>query len=216
MIATITHELKNPLTAIRGYAEMLSAQGLGGRAVEAIERNVVRLVTLADDLLLLAKVSDPHRELVPAPVPLAPLVAEVCEAIGVQAQLAQVRLDCDEVPQDATAVGERDELLRMLVNIVGNAVKYTPAGGRVLLSVTGDQDMVAVRCADTGLGIRPEDLERLFDEFDRSSNPLAQARPGSGLGLAIVKRIVDRHGGQLHVESELQVGSTFTVHLPRA
>jgi signal transduction histidine kinase len=215
MIATITHELKNPLTAIRGYAEMLSAQGLGGRAVEAIERNVARLVTLADDLLLLAKVSDPHRGLVTAPVPLAPLVAEVCEAVGVQAQLAEVHLDCHEVPVDAVATGERDELLRMLVNIVGNAVKYTPVGGRVVLSVSSEADRVVLRCADTGLGIGAEDLGRLFDEFDRSSNPAAQARPGSGLGLAIVKRIVDRHGGELDVESELQVGSTFTVRLPR-
>jgi signal transduction histidine kinase len=216
MIATITHELKNPLTAIRGYAEMLSEQGVGGRAVEAIERNVMRLVTLADDLLLLAKVSDPHRALMPSPVPMLPLLDEVCEAVGVQAQLAEISLRCAEVPADAVAVGERDELVRMLVNVVGNAVKYTPAGGQVTLAVTREGARVVFRCTDTGLGIGAEDLGRLFDEFDRSSNPQAQSRPGSGLGLAIVKRIVDRHGGELHVESELGVGSTFTIALPAA
>ena len=93
MIATITHELKNPLTAIRGYVELLGEQGVGGRGMEAIERNVTRLVNLTDDLLMLAKVSDPHRELVASPVPLEPLLAEVVDAVAVQAQRKGIRVE---------------------------------------------------------------------------------------------------------------------------
>ena len=112
------------------------------------------------------------------------------------------------------AIGERDELARMMVNIVGNAVKYTPEGGRVSVCLEPVGDRVAFRCTDTGLGIDADDLDRLFDEFDRSSNPTAQAQPGSGLGLAIVRRIVDRHHAELVVDSTLGAGSTFSVLLP--
>ncbi len=216
MIATITHELKNPLTAIRGYVELLSEQGVGGRGMEAIERNVTRLVNLTDDLLLLAKVSDPHRVLVSGPVPLGPLVEEVVEAVTVQAQRKDLRIDVVGPGRDLVVSGERDELTRMMVNIVGNAVKYTPEGGRVTLCLEPVDDRAAFRCSDTGLGIAADDLERLFDEFDRSSNPTAQAQPGSGLGLAIVRRIVERHRAELVVDSELGAGSTFSVLLPLA
>ena len=218
MIATITHELKNPLTAIRGHVEILGEQGVGGRGMAAIERNVTRLVNLTDDLLMLAKVSDPHRELVAAPVPLGPVLAEVVEAVAVQAQRKRIGVEV-VTPHGAgaaglVAVGERDELVRMMINIVGNAVKYTPEGGRVSICLEPVGDRVAFRCTDTGLGIDSADLARLFDEFDRSSNPTAQAQPGSGLGLAIVRRIVDRHHAELVVDSELGAGSTFSVLLP--
>ena len=216
MIATITHELKNPLTAIRGYVELLSEQGVGGRGMEAIERNVTRLVNLTDDLLLLAKVSDPHRVLVSTPVPLGPLVEEVVDAVSVQAQRKDLRFEVLGPGRDLVVSGERDELARMMVNIVGNAVKYTPEGGRVTLCLERTDERAAFRCSDTGLGISEEDLGRLFDEFDRSSNPDAQAQPGSGLGLAIVQRIVERHGAELVVDSRLGVGSTFSVLLPLA
>ena len=214
MIATITHELKNPLTTIRGHVELLSDQGIGGRGMEAIERNVTRLVDLTDDLLMLAKVSDPHRELVARPVPIGPLLVEVVEEVAVQAQRKDIGVEVSAAGPGLEVIGERDELARMMVNIVGNAVKYTPEGGRVSVCVEPEGDRVAFRCSDTGLGIDAEDLDRLFEEFDRSSNPTAQAQPGSGLGLAIVRRIVDRHHAELVVDSELGVGSTFSVLLP--
>lgn len=216
MIATLTHELKNPLTAILGYTELLAEDGGDGRIVEAIDRNVMRLVTLTDDLLLLAKVSDPRRTLTPAPVPVGPLLDEVCDAVAVQADRKEVHLVRHRGAAGAVVLGERDELVRMLVNIVGNAVKYTPSAGQVTLAARRTGDRVELRCTDTGLGIRPDDVGRVFDEFDRCSNPAALAEPGSGLGLAIVKRIADRHGAELSVESELGCGSTFSVRLPVA
>ena len=177
MIATITHELKNPLTAIRGYVELLAEQGVGGRGMEAIERNVTRLVNLTDDLLMLAKVSDPHRELVASPVPLVPLLSRGRRG-GRRAGPAQGHPGRGRHParrrrrrvrprgrrrgwpeRGLVAVGERDELARMMVNIVGNAVKYTPEGGRVSVCLEPVGDRVAFRCTDTGLGIDAEDLE---------------------------------------------------------
>jgi signal transduction histidine kinase len=110
--------------------------------------------------------------------------------------------------------GEREELSRLLTNIIGNALKYTPDGGHVSLILHDAGREAVFSCADTGMGIAAADLGTLFQEFDRSSNPAAHALPGTGLGLAIVRRIVDRHGGQIYVESELDRGSTFTVTLP--
>ena len=212
MINTITHELKNPLTSIRGYVELLAEEGPSPRAVGAIERNVQRLVTLIDDMLLLAKVSDPHREFLPAAVPMAAVVDEVCDALAGQAERKGVRIDRRQV-QPLKVWGERSELTRLVTNIVGNAVKYTPGGGCASLEVRAEGDRVVFACRDSGLGIAPDDLERLFEEFERSSNPEARAEPGSGLGLAIVRRIAERHGAEVAVDSELGRGSTFTVRL---
>jgi signal transduction histidine kinase len=180
--------------------------------VAAIERNVRRLVTLIDDLLLLAKVSDPNREFVPGRVDMSAVVDEVCDALSVQADRKGVRLVRGDVAR-LEAWGERAELTRLVVNIVSNAVKYTPTGGSATLEVRAEGDRVAFSCTDTGLGISAEDKVRLFEEFDRSSNPEAHAEPGSGLGLAIVHRIAERHGAELVVDSEVGVGSTFTVLL---
>jgi signal transduction histidine kinase len=212
MINTITHELKNPLTSIHGYVELLSEGGVAPREVAAIERNVRRLVTLIDDLLLLAKVSDPNREFVPGQVDLAAVVDEVCDALAVQADRKGVRIDRTRV-QRLQAWGERAELTRMLLNIVSNAVKYTPAGGCATLEVQAAGPRVVFSCTDTGLGISAEDRVKLFDEFERSSNPEARAEPGSGLGLTIVRRIAERHGAHLALESEVGAGSTFRVEL---
>jgi signal transduction histidine kinase len=127
--------------------------------------------------------------------------------------------------------GERDDLARLLANVVGNAVKYTPSGGRIALELTTEAPEGAggtdggpisgagachavFTCTDTGIGIAEDDLVTLFDEFDRSSNPVAHTVPGTGIGLAIVRRIVDRHSGLIGVESTPGRGSTFRVELP--
>jgi signal transduction histidine kinase len=214
MIATITHELKNPLTSIAGHVELLEDEGLAPVSVGAIIRNVARLQTLVEDMLLLTKIKDPHRPFVPVQVDLSGLVKEVCDAVGIQASRRQQRIDTSAVAAGLRVWGEPDELARALTNVLGNAIKYTPDGGDVLLSVQQEADHVVIACADTGIGIAAEDLGTLFEEFDRSSNPAAHAVPGTGLGLAIVRRIVDRHAGDISVESRLGVGSTFRMRLP--
>jgi signal transduction histidine kinase len=214
MIATITHELKNPLSSIVGHVELLQDSEASPFSVDAIARNVGRLQTLVEDMLLLTKVKDPHQPFVPALMDLSGLVLEVCEMLSIQASRRNQTIDTSAVNPGVLAWGERDEIARLLTNILGNAVKYTPDGGRVALALVDRPDGAVVSCTDTGIGIAERDLRTLFQEFDRSSNPAAHAQPGTGLGLAIVRRIVDRHGGDIFVESELGKGSTFTVTLP--
>ena len=114
------------------------------------------------------------------------------------------------------ALGEREELDKVVLNVVSNAVKYTPEGRRVRITLEAATDVVVLRVADEGLGISEADQAQLFTEFFRSNNPEAVAQPGTGLGLAIVKRIIERHRGQVEVDSTLGEGSTFTVTLPIA
>jgi signal transduction histidine kinase len=214
MIATITHELKNPLTSIGGHVELLQDDGIAPVSVGAIARNVARLQTLVEDMLLLTKIKDPHRPFVPVRVDLSGLVKEICDGVGIQASRRGQNIDTSGVAAGVRVWGEPDEIARALTNVLGNAIKYTPDDGDVVLTVQQEADRVVVSCTDTGIGIAAEDLGTLFEEFDRSSNPAAHAVPGTGLGLAIVRRIVDRHDGDISVESRLGVGSTFRISLP--
>ena len=214
MIATITHELKNPLASIAGHIELLQDSDAAPVSVDAVARGAARLQTLVEDMLLLTKIKDPHRPFVASLLDLSVLVREVCDSLAIQASRKGQALDVVRVDPGVLAWGEREELARLLSNIVGNAIKYTPDGGRVSLALHESGDSVVITCTDTGIGIAEDDLRTLFDDFDRSSNPAAHAVPGTGLGLSIVRRIVDRHGGEIFVESTLGEGSTFTVVLP--
>ena len=220
LIATVSHELKNPLTAISGYLEILASDdGLctsSRAAVQAMGRGAGRLSRVTEDLLMLSKVGDPHRGIIPADVDLTMIVDEVTDLVAVVAQQKRLVLDIDLPPEPVIAYGDASELDRLVANLVSNAVKYTPEGRRVMIRLSRDQGQVRLEVADEGLGISAADQEQLFNEFFRSSNPEAVQQPGTGLGLAIVKRIVERHEGAIKVVSELGVGSSFTVTLPAA
>ena len=218
LIATVSHELKNPLAAISGYLEMLEpAPELSARsrgAVDAMTRGTIRLGRVVDDLLLLSKVGDPSHAIIPAPVDLGPLVAEVVDLIDVQARQKGIEIATDVPGEPVVAHGDAWEIDRVVTNLLSNAVKYTGRGRPVGVRLWCDGVGVHVAVADEGLGISTADQEHLFDEFFRSTNPEAVREPGTGLGLAIVKRIVDRHGGRITLDSELGHGSVFTVSLP--
>jgi signal transduction histidine kinase len=164
----------------------------------------------------MARVSDPRVPFDPVPVDLREVVLEVDEECRRAAAANDVSATTDVVASDLTVLGRRDELHRMLANLVSNAVKYSDPGGSVTVTVAREGGEVVLRVIDEGLGISEEDQAHLFREFYRSSNPEAQNRPGTGLGLVIVERIVQRHAGAIEVESELGVGTTFTVRLPAA
>jgi signal transduction histidine kinase len=214
MIGTISHELKNPLTSIAGHVELLEDEGVAPASVGAIGRNVRRLQRLVGDLLLLNSVQDPQRPFAPSSLDLGALVEEVADLLAIQASRRGVALDTEGAGRSIEILGERDDVLRLLTNVIGNAVKYTPEGGSVRLGASVEDGRAVFTCTDTGIGIAEEDLGSLFDEFDRGSNPVAHAEPGSGLGLAIVRRIAERHGGRVDVTSTLGGGSTFRVVLP--
>ncbi len=217
LIATVAHELKNPLSAILGYAEILAAEpGLSDVArasVAAIERGGGRLARVVDDLLLLHQPID-SAGAAPEPVDLGRAVAEVVDlnrAVAAGRRLT-VRTELPGVP--VLALAEARDVDHVVANLVGNALKYTPEGGTIVVSVERVGDEAVLTCSDTGIGIAAQEQAHLFEEFLRSTDPAAIAQPGTGLGLAIVHRVVERHRGRIELESELGRGSTFRVLLP--
>ncbi len=217
LISTISHELRNPLTSIVGHVEMLQMMETpvgAERSLAAVARNTERLENLVEDLLLLSKVGDPNRPLIPAQVDLNAVVNESLDLFCLQAEHRGVTLKPTSTNAPVMTWGDPAELDRVVGNIVGNAIKYTPESGSVTVTVESTDGMVTFECSDEGMGIARADQELLFTEFYRSSNPDALALPGTGLGLTIVKRIVERHRGTIAVESELGKGSTFRVTLP--
>ena len=149
-------------------------------------------------------------------VALGPLLAEVVEDVGLSSRGDTPRVVLTAHDPELAVSGDREELCRLVGNLVGNAVKYSRPYGEVRLSLRRTGDDVVLVCADHGLGISAADQHHLFTDFFRSTNPEALARPGTGLGLSIVQRIVTRHGGRIQVASQLGEGSTFTVTLPAA
>ncbi|MCR6033246.1 hypothetical protein GGQ22_17640 [Nocardioides sp. zg-579] len=219
LIATLAHELKNPLTSIVGYLEMLEGEDVHGaveQALSAMDRGARRMVRVIDDLLLLSKVGDPGNPVIPQPVDLGAVAADVIDLTSVAAQKRSISVHVEAPAYPVLASGDPDELDRVLSNLVSNAVKYSDPGRSVALRLAQDGEEVVVECCDEGFGISAEDQEKLFTEFFRSTNPVAVAQPGTGLGLAIVARIVARHGGRIELDSELGRGSTFRVRLPAA
>lgn len=220
LIATVTHELKNPLGVITGHVELLEQlDGLPSQArtsLRALHRSSARLSDLVQDLLLLSRIGNPETPLVKAPVDLVAVMRDVAEDEALHADHRSVRLEVVDPQCPAMVDGDPEELLRVLANVVSNAVKYSRDGGTVELALHRDGDEVVFICVDDGLGISVADQGRLFEEFFRSADPEARQRPGTGLGLPIVARIVERHGGRVEVESEFGVGTTVTVRLPAA
>ena len=181
----------------------------------AVDRGAGRLVRVVEDLLLLAKVGDPHLRLLTRPVHLDEVVEDVVNVTSIADQ-RRVKVTVEGNPEDIVAVGDPAELDILVTNLVTNAMKYSPADSTVTLSLSRQGDEVCFTCSDDGIGIAPEDRAQLFREFFRSDSADVKAQGGTGLGLTIVDRIVTRHAGRIEVDSELGRGSTFRVYLPAA
>lgn len=213
LIATISHELKTPLTSIIGHAELLADVDTGAGSVEAISRNAHRLDKLIANLLRYSAVRQP-RTRVRVPVDLRDLARSSIETLAVQAALGGVELDLTTPTEAVLVSADGSELGSVVDNLVSNAVKYTPAGGSVQIVIGRESGLAVLTCIDTGLGISVADQQHLFSAFHRSSNPAALSIPGTGLGLAIARRVVQLHGGHIGVSSHLGRGSTFRLELP--
>ncbi len=221
LIATVSHELKSPLTTVTGHLEMLESDtaGVGDQArpsLAAIGRASQRMSRVIEDLLLLRKIGEAEKPVGRHEVDLVELVREAVAMTTLLAESKHLRLEVADPGRPVLTVGDPEELDMVVLNVISNAVKYTPEGRGVHITFESGVDTVALRVADEGLGISEQDQALLFTEFFRSNNPEAVAQPGTGLGLAIVKRIVERHQGAVEVESTLGGGSTFTVSLPAA
>jgi signal transduction histidine kinase len=220
LVAVVSHELRTPLTSVIGYVELLreDADELTDEHrgfIDVIERNARRLLNLVGDLLFVARVDAGGLRLHFDEVDLAAVVAECFEAQRPRAAGAGVELALAIGPVPPIA-GDRERLEQLVDNLVSNAIKFTPAGGRVDVRVTSSVSGVVIEVADTGMGIPQAERDRVFERFFRSSTAAAGAVQGTGLGLTIVKAIIDAHDGTIGFTSEEGGGTTFRIELPTA
>src|SRR6478736_484286 len=213
LIATISHELKTPLTSIIGHIELLEDLDTGIGSVEAISRNAERLNRLVQNLLNYSQIQE-QRDSVRLPVDLRKLAEQSLELMAMQAEQGSVTMTLEMPDEPIMVTADPDELGKVIDNLTSNAVKYTLPGGLVDVQVGTDGQQAYVLCSDTGLGISSADQAHLFSAFHRSSNPQALSIPGTGLGLALSRRIAQLHGGEILVASELGKGSTFRLRVP--
>jgi len=217
-VSLVSHELRTPLTSVLGYLELLQ-DGTDPLTeeqqeyVEVIERNARRQLRLVGDLLLTAQVDAGTFAIAPQPVDLADVVRSSAVAATPAAEQARVALEVSALPTPVRVDAQR--IAQAVDNLVSNALKFTPAGGRVTVECAPTADGGArVAVSDTGIGIAPDELDRLATRFFRATTATRRAIPGVGLGLAITKAVVEAHGGTLDILSVLGEGTTFTISLP--
>ena len=216
--ANVSHELRTPLTSIKGFAETLldgamREEETARRFPSIINSEADRLVKLVDDLLDLSLLESKRVTLAPKPVDVGGLVTHTVDKLRPIAAHSQLTL-VQSAPPGIVVFADADRLEQVLTNLVDNALKYTPPGGRVEVQVAAVSGEVEVVVNDTGKGIRPEDLPHVFERFYRSDRSRTRGSGGTGLGLAIAKHIVEAHGGRISVSSRPNEGTTFTVTIP--
>lgn len=224
-VANMSHELRTPLTAIVGYSSVLS-EGVFGAVNEkqrdaliSIQRSSEHLKELIDEVLNLSKIEAGKEEPEPSKVELFSLLQQIQKlmlqtAVGKGIELKPILVAEPDKLQKLWV--DPRHIRQVLLNIVSNAVKYTPAGGSVQLSATIHADMVRIAVADTGVGITPEEATRLFSRFERGDDSYSREQIGTGLGLSLTKTLIERNGGKIGVESEKGEGSTFWILVPLA
>jgi signal transduction histidine kinase len=219
-VSSVSHELRTPITSIVGYLEMLQEDLFGElnagqrRAVDRVAGNSARLLGLIDDLLTLSRVQDEKLTSADRAFDLRTVVRAGHDVVAPAWQQRELAVDLDLPAEPVPFVGDRDMVERVVVNLVGNAVKFTPDGGRLGVRLGCREGEALLEVSDSGIGIPRQEQDQLFSRFFRSSVAQKQAIPGSGLGLSIAKAVVEHHGGTIEVDSDLGAGTTFRVRLP--
>ncbi|MDO8729869.1 MAG: ATP-binding protein [Candidatus Omnitrophota bacterium] len=220
-VANVSHELKTPLTAIQGAVETLLGGALkdadrGKPFVESIAEESGRLRRLVDDLLTLAQVESKQEEIRPETIALQAFLEKEVARHQPAARSRAVSLNLEPVPPGLALPADREHLAQAVGNLLDNAIQYNRPGGRVTLKAFSDSGVCRIEVEDTGIGIPPEDLARIFERFYRVDKGRSRETGGTGLGLSIIKHIAEAHGGSVEVESRLGLGSRFTLMFPLA
>jgi heavy metal sensor kinase len=217
MSENLAHDLRSPITRIRGIAEVTLTNGKSLSEYESMAANTIeecdRLLDMINTMLMISKTESGVDKLSSEEIDLAGLVREACELFEPPAEDKGVTLSCN-LPVRSHLVGDTRMIQRMLSNLLDNAIKYTPSGGTVTVSVSEDDTQVIISVKDTGCGISPSDLPRVFERFYRSDQSRSQS--GIGLGLSLARAIARAHGGEITATSTPNQGSTFTATLPKS
>lgn len=218
-LAVVSHELRNPLSAILGWARLLRGDGLDEetrrRGVETIERNAENQAQLITDVLDFSRAAAGSLSLETTPIQLAQLVEKVVDSLSPVAEADGIELVCKTPPAERPVVCDRERMYQVLYNLVSNAIKFTPGGGRITVEFEQSPRMAMLRVTDSGEGIDPAFLPLVFERFRQADSSQTRSHTGLGLGLAVVKSLVELHGGSVEAESGGKgKGSTFTVRLP--
>ncbi len=219
LVATVSHDLKQPLSVMQGYTELLQmVQDLDpqvSKYIHMIQRSVTNMRALIDDVLDLARI-EAGIQLNPKSIPIQTVIADCVEAVKPAADAKAMQIATDLPDSLPPVLGERGYLSQIFLNLISNAVKYTPARGSVRIWAERHGSTLRIAVQDTGVGISPEDQAHIFERFYRVRRPETDNVDGTGLGLAIVKRLIEVHNGQIGLVSRLGEGSTFYITLPIA
>jgi hypothetical protein len=218
-LAVLAHELRTPLNSVLGWTGLLRREGVSesdvARGLEVIERNARAQARLIEEVLDVSAMMRRKVQVKLDPVAVRPVLLQAVDSIRPAADAKGIAIECACDATDLTVLGDPERLLQVIHNLVGNAVKFTPEGGRVSVRVSVTERTVVLHVEDTGIGIAPGFLPRIFDEFTQARNPLTECPKGLGLGLAIARRLVELHGGVIEAASPGEGrGATFTVRLP--
>ena len=221
-VSAVSHELRTPLTSIKGYTSLVRAGKLGpvnkdqGERLEKINKHTDYLSNLISDLLDIARIESGRVEMEIRPVEIGRVVDAVVDLLGPQIKERDLNVqillpkNMPPIPMDETRVQ------RVFINLLSNAIRFTPLKGTLTIEGKPTPEFLRLSVSDTGIGMPSKDVAMLFTEFFRADNPVNRERKGTGLGLVLVKRIVEAHGGEIHAESEVGKGTTFTFTLPWA
>ena len=218
--ANVSHELKTPLTSIKGFVETLQAGAINNpemanKFLNIINMETDRLTRLINDILSITRMESGKEEVSNSRLPLCKMVGDVCDMLMIHARDKKVTLTNHHNEEQIFIWGNKDRVEQMLINLIENAIKYNKEGGSVTVSVFGGKENVQLLVADTGIGIPEEHIPRLFERFYRVDKGRSRAMGGTGLGLAIVKHIVTSMSGMIEVHSKFGEGTEFLITLPR-
>jgi signal transduction histidine kinase/FixJ family two-component response regulator len=218
-VSAVYHELNTPITAIRGYAALLLDGKAGSltakqrRFLTTIRNNNLRLMRLVADLSDISKIDDGRLTIHPEPLNLKDAIDEMMRTLSTTIEEKEITVEIS-LAHAPSVLGDPQRVVQILTNLVGNACRYTPVGGQIIIASRRSDGYAETTIQDTGIGIHEEELDSIFERFYRSADPLVRDQTGTGLGLSITRSLVELHGGRIWVESELGKGSSFRFTLP--